>query len=59
MYDKDILSDSEHQSQSQMECLDRVSTLAVQCLKEDIDERPTMAEVVEELKQVKLQASIG
>jgi hypothetical protein len=42
-----------------MECLDRVSTLAVQCLKEDIDERPTMAEVVEELKQVKLQASIG
>jgi hypothetical protein len=40
-----------------MECLDKVGALAVRCLKEDVDERPNMAEVLEELKQVKAIAS--
>lgn len=58
MYDRDILSD-DAQSHSQMECLDRIGDLAVQCLKEDVDERPSMAEVLEELKQAKLRACGG
>ncbi|CAM0145558.1 unnamed protein product [Urochloa decumbens] len=55
MYDKDMfLSEDADQSQRYYtECLDRMGALAVQCLKEDVEERPTMAEVVEELKQVK------
>ncbi|KAF8776624.1 hypothetical protein HU200_003348 [Digitaria exilis] len=58
MYDRDILSD-DAQSRSQMECLDRIGELAVQCLKEDVDDRPSMAEVLEELKQTKLTACGG
>ncbi|XP_062182720.1 wall-associated receptor kinase 5-like isoform X2 [Phragmites australis] len=56
MYDRDILAEGDAQSQAYMECLDRIGELAVRCLKEDDDERPTMAEVVEELKQVKFEA---
>ncbi|TKW01554.1 hypothetical protein SEVIR_8G188600v4 [Setaria viridis] len=56
MYDRDIFSGEDAQSQRSIECLDRVGALAVRCLKEDVEERPTMAEVVEELKQVKLIA---
>ncbi|RCV38877.1 hypothetical protein SETIT_8G177800v2 [Setaria italica] len=59
MYDEDILSGEDARSYHHMECLDRISRLAVQCLKEDVDERPTMAEVVEELKEVKAIASGG
>ncbi|CAN6373685.1 unnamed protein product [Urochloa humidicola] len=51
MYDTDILSHDGAQCHHCMECLDKIGALAVQCLKEDVDERPTMAEVVEELKQ--------
>nr|CAB3466211.1 unnamed protein product [Digitaria exilis] len=58
MYDRDVLSD-DAQSHSQMECLDRIGELAVQCLKEDVDDRPSMAEVLEELKQTKLTACGG
>ncbi|XP_062181802.1 uncharacterized protein LOC133886088 isoform X2 [Phragmites australis] len=54
MYDLEILSDDDAQYQVYMECLDRIGALAVRCLKEDVDERPTMTEVVEELKQAKL-----
>lgn len=56
LYDEEILSGDGAQSHH-MECLDRISRLAVQSLKEDVDERPTMAEVVDELKQVKAIAS--
>ncbi|KAL6654669.1 hypothetical protein ACP70R_008134 [Stipagrostis hirtigluma subsp. patula] len=59
MYDRDILTDDSAQSHHYMECLDRIGTLAVRCLKEDVDERPSMAEVAEELKQVKLISSEG
>jgi len=55
MYDRDILCEDGDDGQSyvNMECLDRVGELAVRCLKEDVEERPTMVEVVEVLKQVK------
>jgi serine/threonine protein kinase len=59
LYDEEILSGDNARSHHHMECLDRISRLAVQCLKEDVDERPTMAEVVEELKEVKAIASGG
>ncbi|XP_062183148.1 wall-associated receptor kinase 3-like [Phragmites australis] len=59
MYDRDILAEGDAQSQAYMECLDRIGKLAVRCLKEDVDERPTMAEVVEELKQAKFEACGG
>ncbi|XP_066333868.1 wall-associated receptor kinase 2-like [Miscanthus floridulus] len=53
MYDKVILSHGDGvQCQYCIECLDKIGDLAVRCLKEDVDERPTMAEVVDELKQV-------
>ncbi|CAL4990887.1 unnamed protein product [Urochloa decumbens] len=57
MYDRDIiLSDGEAQSHRYVECLDQIGMLAIRCLKEDKDERPSMEEVVEELMQVKLKA---
>ncbi|KAK3120718.1 hypothetical protein QOZ80_9AG0692750 [Eleusine coracana subsp. coracana] len=59
MYDKGILNQDAAQYNCYMECLHRIGGLAVRCLKEDMDERPTMAEVAEELKQVKLVACAG
>lgn len=59
MYDAEIVSDGDAESQCYMECLDMVAALATRCLKEDADERPTMVEVVEELKQAKSVAGIG
>jgi len=59
MYDREIFSGDDAESQCNMKCLDMISTLAVGCLKEDEEERPTMAEVLEELKQVKVIASGG
>ncbi|RCV39664.1 hypothetical protein SETIT_8G241800v2 [Setaria italica] len=59
LYDRDILPDDDAQAHRHMECLDRIGALAVRCLKEDVDERPTMAEVLDELKQVKAIASGG
>jgi hypothetical protein len=53
MYDKDMLCEDDGLSYVNMECLDRIGELAVRCLKEDVEERPTMVEVVEALKQVK------
>lgn len=53
MYDQEILFASQPHY---MECLDRFSEIAIQCLKEDVDDRPTMAQVVEQLKLVKLRA---
>ncbi|KAF8665841.1 hypothetical protein HU200_053920 [Digitaria exilis] len=55
MYDTAIVScdgDDAQQYHRYVECLDRIGMLAVRCLKEDKDERPSMAEVVEELTQV-------
>lgn len=49
MYDPDILSDDPLVKK----CLDMVGTLAVECLNGDADKRPTMGEVVVELKKVK------
>jgi hypothetical protein len=51
MYDRDILSHDYVECKHCMACLDKIGSLAVQCLKEDVDERPTMAEVVDELKE--------
>ncbi|XP_012703681.1 probable inactive receptor kinase At5g10020 [Setaria italica] len=61
LYDRDILpgDDAQAHRHMEMECLDRIGALAVRCLKEDVDERPTMAEVLDELKQVKAIASGG
>ncbi|KAF8673229.1 hypothetical protein HU200_048781 [Digitaria exilis] len=59
MYDRDILCGDDGRLHVYMECLDRVGELAVRCLKEDVEERPTMAEVVVELKQVKSTAYGG
>ncbi|CAN6373713.1 unnamed protein product [Urochloa humidicola] len=56
LYDRDIMKSDDAQSHCHMECLDRIGKLAVRCLKEDVEERPTMAEVVEELKEVKSKA---
>ncbi|TKW01147.1 hypothetical protein SEVIR_8G159900v4 [Setaria viridis] len=53
MYDREIFP-GDAQSAVYTECLDKIGELAVKCLKEDMDERPTMAAVVEELKHVKL-----
>jgi serine/threonine protein kinase len=53
MYDKDILAEGSGQSQLHLECLEMIGELAVRCLRDYIEERPPMAEVVEELKKVK------
>ncbi|XP_015615994.1 wall-associated receptor kinase 1 [Oryza sativa Japonica Group] len=58
MYDQDMLSSADDALRPRyMECLDRMANIAIRCLKEDIDERPTMAEALEELKQ--LSASLN
>uniref|UniRef100_A0A0E0F8V7 Protein kinase domain-containing protein n=1 Tax=Oryza meridionalis TaxID=40149 RepID=A0A0E0F8V7_9ORYZ len=58
MYDQDMLSSTDDALRPRyMECLDRMANIAIRCLKEDIDERPTMAEALEELKQ--LSASLN
>ncbi|TVU23444.1 hypothetical protein EJB05_25811, partial [Eragrostis curvula] len=58
MYDGEILAaDDDAKTNVHMECLDRIDELAVQCLKDDDDERPNMEKILEELKQVKLRAS--
>ncbi|KAG8090396.1 hypothetical protein GUJ93_ZPchr0011g27365 [Zizania palustris] len=36
-----------------MGCLDRMAAIAVQCVKEDVDERPTMAKIADDLKKLK------
>lgn len=55
MYDRDILLTADSAPNDvYIQCLDRIGALAVRCLNEDPDERPSMAEVLEELKQVKL-----
>ncbi|CAO2150236.1 unnamed protein product [Urochloa humidicola] len=54
MYDKHILSHDDTQCHHCMECLDKIGDLIVRCLKEDVDERPTMEQVVGELTQVAL-----
>ncbi|TVU23456.1 hypothetical protein EJB05_25825, partial [Eragrostis curvula] len=57
MYDEEILTHDAANSNVYMEFLDRIADLAMRCLKEDDDERPTMEEVLEELMRVKLRAS--
>lgn len=59
IYDAEILSHDHASSHSYMECLDMVGVLVVQCLNGDADERPTMAQVVEELNKVKSMACRG
>ncbi|KAF0896646.1 hypothetical protein E2562_026761 [Oryza meyeriana var. granulata] len=58
MYDHNILSSADDAllQPRYMECLDRMASIVIRCLKEDVDERPTMAEVLGELKQ--LSASV-
>lgn len=55
MYDQDMLHSDAHSLQPDqcIECLDTMAGIAVRCLKDDVDERPTMAEVLEELKQLR------
>ncbi|RCV39665.1 hypothetical protein SETIT_8G241900v2 [Setaria italica] len=50
MYDTAISSHGDPQCHHCIDCLDKIGALAVRCLKEDVDDRPTMAEVVHELK---------
>ncbi|TKW02177.1 hypothetical protein SEVIR_8G228800v4 [Setaria viridis] len=52
MYDPEMLMSDDAKDHHYMECLYRIGTLAVQCLKEDVDERPAMAQVLKQLKQV-------
>jgi serine/threonine protein kinase len=61
MYDDNLKNDGSAQSSHvYIECLDKIGELAVRCLKDvDVDERPTMAQVVEELKQIKSMATGG
>ncbi|TVU24498.1 hypothetical protein EJB05_26940, partial [Eragrostis curvula] len=60
MYDRGIITTGvDAQPHAYMECLDRIGALAMRCLKEDVDDRPTMTEVVVELKQVNIIISGG
>ncbi|CAN6382122.1 unnamed protein product [Urochloa humidicola] len=52
MYDPEILMSDDSHALRYMECLHRIGMLALQCLKEDVDGRPAMAEVLMQLKQV-------
>uniref|UniRef100_J3NAB8 Protein kinase domain-containing protein n=1 Tax=Oryza brachyantha TaxID=4533 RepID=J3NAB8_ORYBR len=48
MYDHDMLSSTDAALlPCYIECLDRMANLAIRCLKEDVDERPTMADALE------------
>lgn len=52
MFDKDIVANSEEH----MECLEEVGKIALQCLNENnVNDRPTMREVVDRLKACKSQ----
>ncbi|XP_040384836.1 wall-associated receptor kinase 1-like isoform X2 [Oryza brachyantha] len=54
MYDHNMLSSADAAPlPCYMECLDRMASLAKRCIDPDDDERPTMAEALEELKQLR------
>ncbi|EMS52474.1 Wall-associated receptor kinase 2 [Triticum urartu] len=49
MFDPEVASGGKENE----ECLEEVGKIAVQCLKEDVNDRPTMSEVAERLKMCK------
>ncbi|KAG8090392.1 hypothetical protein GUJ93_ZPchr0011g28531 [Zizania palustris] len=50
MYDRDLASTNNY-----LECLDRIAGIAVRCLKNRREKRPTMKEVLDELKQLEIE----
>nr|AQQ72921.1 major disease resistance protein Xa4 [Oryza sativa Indica Group]AQQ72923.1 major disease resistance protein Xa4 [Oryza sativa Indica Group]AQQ72924.1 major disease resistance protein Xa4 [Oryza sativa Indica Group] len=51
MYDQDMLP-TEASHPHCMECLDRMADIVLRCLENEVGKRPTMAEVLEELKKL-------
>lgn len=51
--------DNEIMSPEVIEVLDMISRIAFQCLKEDVDERPTMEQVLEQLHSVRKELIKG
>lgn len=47
--------DENFTSAEDIDCLEKIGAIAVECLREYVDERPTMTQVVDGLKLVKLQ----
>lgn len=55
MYDQDLLFDEALRPHC-TECLDKMANIAVQCLRNNVDERPTMGAVLEDLKKLRESA---
>jgi serine/threonine protein kinase len=53
MFDKEIVAGGE----GNVKCLEEVGRIAIQCLEDEVDDRPTMSEVADKLKLCKIQWS--